>query len=244
MEMERLTVEKNFHGMEAAFIEPKVNKEASTFITEHLEEIRKQVRKMNISIDMVDDIISDVWLSIHEAELRGEGFDVSHSDDGDLITVEEFVYGRIKRYSMNSRYHSDVSERHLSKDRTRSVEVYSASCMDSSDLDNLDAFQKAYALAASYDDISDIEAEMSLKSNIELCTDYNNIVGFNVINFFKNIDTINVMLSGKVEFNTGIFDRLKDAMAKHPDFCTAFKEVMMMATHKKPVFESIVGSMT
>lgn len=235
---ERTSVEVNFLGMDAAFIEPNVNREASNYMTDHFNEIRKQVRKMGVSIDMIDDLVSDVWVSISEAELRGEGYDVSHSNDGDVITVEEFVYGRIKRYSLNTKYRSDVSERHSSKDKSKNIEIFSASSSDSSDLDSLDGFQKAYALAASYDDIDDVDAEMSLRSNIEFCISFNEIVGFNIVNFFKNMD-----MFSSISFNPGIFDKLKEAMNYHHDFRDAFREVMLVAVSKKPVFESVVGTM-
>lgn len=235
---ERTSVEVNFLGMNAAFIEPNVNKEASNYMTEHLDEIRRQARKMGINQDMLDDLISDVWLSIRDAELRGEGYNVAHSNDGDVITVEEFVYGRIKRYSLNIKYRSDVSERHTSKDKSKSIEVFSASCSDTSDLDNLDGFQKAYALAASYDDIDDVDAEISLRSNIEFCIGFNDIIGFNVVNFFKNMD-----MFSSIAFNPGIFDKLKEAMNYHSDFRDAFREIMLVAVNKKPVFESVVGTM-
>lgn len=234
---ERSTTDVNFLGMSAEFLEPNVNKEASNYMTEHYDSIRAQVRKMGIPLDMVDDLVSDVWLSISEAELRGEGYDVSFSNEGDVITVEEFVFGRIKRYSMNTKYHNNTSERHASKDKSKTIEVYSASCSDASDLDKLDGFQKAYALAASYDEIEDVDAEMSLRSNIEFCLGYNDIIGFNIINFFKNMD-----MFASMSFNPSIFDKLKDAMNCHTDFRDAFKEVMLVAVNKKPLFESIVSA--
>lgn len=232
MTSEQQIVETNFDGMMASFIEPVINKDASRFMTEHLDEIRRQVRKMGVDIDLVDDLVSDVWLSISDAEMRGEGYDVSRSNEGDIITVEEFVYGRIKGYSMNAKYRNDASERHSYKDASKNIEVHTASCMNESDLDSLDGFQKAYALAASYDDIDNIEAEMSLRSNIEFCLSFNDAIGFNIISFFKHMD----MLSG-MSFNPGIFDRLKDTMARHKDFRDAFKEVMAVAINRKPVFE-------
>lgn len=235
---EREIVETNFNGMSAAFIEPAFNNEASKYMAEHLDEIRRQVLKMGVHIDVVDDLISDVWLSISEAEKRGEGYDVSHSNEGDIITVGEFIFGRIRGYRMNARYRNDGTERHISKDRSKCIEITSASCSDASDLDNLDGMQKAYAMAASYDDIEDVDAEISLRSNIELCLGYNGMVGFNLLNLFKDMDII-----AGVEFNTGIFDMLKATMSRHEEFKDAFKEVMLIATRHRPVFDSVVSTM-
>lgn len=231
-------VEKNFDGMVASFVEPIVNKEASTYIAENLSGIRNQALRMGVAQDKVDDLISDVWVSIAEAENAGNGFDISHSNDNDIITVEGFVFGRIKGYSLNLKYRSDYSEKKVSKDKSKNVEIISASCADASDLDNLDGFQKAFALAATYDDIDNIEAEMSLRSNIEFCMGFDNAVGFNIVNLLKNID-----LFETVGFNSSLFDKLKEAITYHDEFGAAFKEVMCVATSSKPVFQAVVDSL-
>lgn len=238
MRTERQVVESNFNGLMAAFIEPVVNNEASQYIASHLSEIRNQTRKMGVDQDKVDDLVSDVWLSIREAELNGNGYDISHSNDGDVITVEEFVYGRIKGYSMNNKYRSGIMERRLSKDSTKSIEIISASCSDASDLDSLDGFQKAFALASTYDDIDNVEAEISIRSNIEFCLGFDEQIGFKLINLLKNID-----LFSQVGFNSSLFDKLKEAIAYHDEFGSAFKEVMSVAISSKPVFEAVVDSL-
>ena len=230
-------VEINFDGMNASFIEPKVNTEASDYFAEHFDEIRRQARKMGIHADYVDDLVTDVWQSIREAELNGNGYDVSHSNEGDVITVEEFVYGRIKGYSMNIKYRPDISERRISKNSTRSIEIIAASSTDTSELDKLDNFQKAYALAATYDDIDAIEAEMSLRSNIEFCMGFDEAIGFNIINLLKNIDAF-----AEVGFSNSLFDKLKEACNYHTEFGDAFKDIMSMAQTCKPVFEVVVAS--
>lgn len=238
MRTERQVVEINFNGMMAAFIEPVVNTEASQYIASHLSEIRNQTRKMGVDQDKVDDLVSDVWLSIREAELNGNGYDISHSNENDVITVEEFVYGRIKGYSMNNKYRAGAMERRVSKDSTKNIEIISASCSDASDLDNLDGFQKAFALAATYDDIDNVEAEMSLRSNIEFCMSFDEQIGFKLINLLKNID-----LFSQVGFSSSLFDKLKEAIEYHDEFGAAFKEVMSVAVSSKPVFEAVVDSL-
>lgn len=238
MMKERQTVEINFSGMEAHILEPVVNTEASEFMAMNQAAIKKQACKMGVHRDMVDDLFSDVYISIREAELRGEGYNIDKSNEDDVITVEEFVYGRIKRYSMNVKYRNDASERHVSKDYSKSVEIYSASSTDASDLDKLDGFQKAYAMAATYDAIDDVDAEISLRSNIELCLAFNESIGFNILAFFREMD-----MFSNINFNTGIFDRLKDTMSRNAEFRDAFKEIMMIAISRKPVFETVVETM-
>ena len=237
MMTERKEAETNFDGMYAQFIEPEVNTEASTYIENHLSEIQRQVMKMGVHIDQVIPLIHDVWISIRNAELAGNGYDIKHSNENDCITVEEFVYGRIKGYSRNSKYRVDVSEKHHSKDVTKQVEVISASAEDTTDLDKLNSFQKAYAMAASHDDIEDVDAEISLRSNIEFCIDFDQVVGFSMLKFFKNIDTI-----CNVGFNNSLFDKLKDALQYHDEFCVAFREALTVSRTNRGVFESVVAS--
>ena len=230
-------IEENFNGMVAQFIEPVVNHEASEYVASHMEEIRRQTRKMGVDIDKVDDLITDVWLSLSEAEKNGNGYDISHSNEGDIITVADFVYGRIKGYSMNVKYRSTVMERHVSKDVTKSIEIIAASS-DSADLDTLDNFQKAFALAATYDDIDNVEAEMSLRSNIQFCSEFDEVIGFSIINLFKNIDMI-----AETGFNSSLFDGLKSAVAYHDEFGVAFKEVMTILSRSRSMFDAVVATM-
>lgn len=230
-------IEENFNGMVAQFIEPVVNTEASNYVATHMEEIRRQTRKMGVDLDKVDDLITDVWLSLHEAEKNGNGYDISHSNEGDIITVADFVYGRIKGYSMNVKYRSTVMERHISKDVTKSIEIIAASS-DSADLDTLDNFQKAFALAATYDDIDNVEAEMSLRSNIQFCSEFDDVIGFNIINLFKNIDMI-----AEAGFNSSLFDGLKAAINYHDEFGVAFKEVMTILSKSRSLFDTVVAAM-
>ena len=120
---------------------------------------------------------------------------------------------------------------------SKQVEIISASADDVSDLDKLNSFQKAYAMASSHDDIEDVDAEISLRSNIEFCMDFDQVVGFSVLTFFKNIDTI-----CSIGFNNTLFDKLKDALKYHDEFCSAFKEALMVSVNNKGVFESVVAS--
>jgi hypothetical protein len=230
-------LEANFDGMNAAFVEPKINDEASQYIATHFEEIRIQTRKMGVNVDFIDDLIADVWQSIRVAELEGNGYDISHSNEGDVITVEEFVYGRIKRYSLNGKYKADFVEKKVSKDSTKCIQIVSACNTEGKELDKLDGFQKAYELAASYDDVEAVEAEMSLRSNIEFCMGFDKEIGFSILNLFKNIE-----MFSKVGFNSSIFDKLKEACNYHTEFGEAFKDIMLTAQNCRPIFDSVVES--
>lgn len=237
MNMGNVVSEQNFYGMHAEFREPNVNHKASEFMAENWDMICRQVCKMGVDKDKVNDLVTDVWISIHTSELEGNGYDVSYSDEGDIITVKSFVFGRIKGYSMNSKYHSNYVERRKSSDSTKNIEIISASCSDSSDLDKLDGFQKAYAMACTYDDIENIDAEMSLRSNINLCMKYDEEIGFSIINLFRHIELV-----AGVSINMSIFDNLRSVMNRHADFSTALREILETAVISKPVFEEVVAS--
>lgn len=236
--METTTMEKNFTGMQACWMDPRYNDEASKFIAENLSTIRVQARKMGVDPEKVDDLVSDVWVSIRSAELNGEGYDISYSNEDDIITVEEFVYGRIKGYSRNVKYHSGVMEKRLNRsDITKSIEVIPASFDETTELDNLNGFQKAYAMAASYDNLDSVEAELSLRNNIEYCLSFDEEVGFSILNLFKNIH-----MFSDGGFNNSLFDNFKAALKYHDEFCIAFKEVMEVALNNKGAFDAVVQS--
>lgn len=237
---EGFTVETNYAGMSARFVNPVINSEASTYLSLHLNEVINYVRsKHTIDPSKVDDLINDVWESLRNSELEGEGYDISHSRDGDVITVAQYVYGRINGYAANHTYHIGSMEKRLSKDPMKTIDIVSASCSDASDLDSLDGYQKAYALAASEDDIDMIDDMLSLRSNIDICRAYDKDIGFGVVNLLKNID-----MFASVDFNSGIFDKVRKLVARSEEFRDAFHQILSVAVKSKPAFDSVVESLT
>ena len=102
-----------------AFIkEPVINREASSYIMEHYNELIAIIRKQEIKEEKAQDLLHDVYISIVESEEDGNGFDMefgSHVDeDGNIETnimdVSQFVIGRIKLYAKNTKYRTDVIE--------------------------------------------------------------------------------------------------------------------------------------
>ena len=137
-----------------------------------------------------------------------------------MITPAEFVFGRLRGYAKNEKYRNVYSERRSVSHARDCVEVFAAST-NGEDYENMDSFQKAYATAATYnDDIDSVELRVSIRQNIETCRDFNDVVGFDMLNLFKNMDMF------KDEFNSSLFDDLRTSMKYHTELGEAFKAVM------------------
>lgn len=109
---------------DATIIEPNINREASTYLLTDYKNILNNLIKSNskrahrIDINKAEDLLHDVYISLVEAEENGEGFDMEYgsrvNENGEvepnLISVEQFVNGRIKLYAKNSKYSSSVVE--------------------------------------------------------------------------------------------------------------------------------------
>lgn len=99
--------ESNF-GLQGLLIEPTVNRDASEYLASHYDEIVKKVRSMGVPFNNAKDLVHDVLISFINAENEGKGYDSTYSDE--LISLEQFVYGRLKGYSKNARYYSEGVE--------------------------------------------------------------------------------------------------------------------------------------
>ena len=102
----------------AQVIEPKVNHEASSYILNNYKDIVKIVRSYDIREEKANDLVHDVYISIYEAELNGDGFDMEYgsriNEDGgidfNLMDVSQFVLGRMRLYAKNPKYRTDIIE--------------------------------------------------------------------------------------------------------------------------------------
>ena len=93
-------------------------------------------------------------------------------------------------------------------------------------------------MASSYDDIDDIEAEISLRNNIEFCMKFDSTIGFKFLNLMKNIAVFS-----EFGFNNSILDKLKDTISRNEALGEAFKEVMSVAISNRATFDAVVSSM-
>lgn len=105
-------------GLSAKIVEPNINREASNYIINNYGNLLGIIRHCDISIEKANDLLHDVYISIVDAEDNGNGFDTEYgsrvNEDGDvdynLMSVEQFVIGRIKLYAKNTKYRSDIIE--------------------------------------------------------------------------------------------------------------------------------------
>jgi len=109
----------------------EVNKMASDFIGSRYDEViisaNKIASKMvgrgysNIS---VADVVHDVYASLVKDERLGNGFNLEMG-----IQLDQFVYGRIKRYMMNNKYRG-INKRSYSKETYSEVSASSSEEME------------------------------------------------------------------------------------------------------------------
>lgn len=102
----------------AYILEPVINREASNYIIDNYRNLIGIVRSCDVKEEKANDLLHDVYISIVDAEENGEGFDMEYgsrvNEDGEietnLMSVEQFVIGRIKLYAKNNKYRTDVIE--------------------------------------------------------------------------------------------------------------------------------------
>ena len=79
------------------------NRIASEYIEEHYVELVRYANAHTTKVDAGSDAVNDMWITLIEQENAGEGYDESLGHDGD-ISVEMFIYSRLKGYCKNKKY--------------------------------------------------------------------------------------------------------------------------------------------
>ena len=240
-------VEKTFSGLRCTkLVEPEINHLASDYMLEHYESIKAQVRKMvGVDTNKVEDLVNDVFASILEAENNGNGYSMDHSREGSIITVADFVYGRLKLYSKNRKYGVEGCDRHVSTKRVNGetitvidFDIAYASPDDSKDIEDMTGMQRAYANASNLvDEMEMVEEIADLRQNVEFCIDFDNVVGMNFRNLFKNIDAFNQNI------DSSIFDNLREQLKQHDQLSEALFQVLTAAVKHRDVFDVVVQSL-
>lgn len=111
---------KHSLGLEVRLFEVVENHDASEFLGNNINKILNYIHTLGIK-DKANDLLQDVALSLLKAEACGEGYDAGHFE-GQYITVEQFVYSRIKAYAKNIRYQDNVAETGKTVNKVVSVE--------------------------------------------------------------------------------------------------------------------------
>lgn len=221
----------------------EINNVASSYIIENLDKLINDVCRMGVTQDKASDLVHDVYISVLNSERDGNGYDAGISDDGGMITVEQFVHGRMKMYSKNSRYHRDISE---SKGSTKdSMVVYAASCHDASDSDNVNSFQAALINAKADDNFGIIDDITSLKSNIEYCLGFKDSIGFDLMTLLRNDTLFDVdklrqykgSLTGKL---LNLCGKRGSKNRQLSQFGVAFASIISVAESDREYFKSVL----
>ena len=199
-----------------------VSTEASSYVGEHYNELVLNAKKMGIDEHMCHDIVHDVYMSLKRSEENGDGYDICKGKKGECISLEQFVYGRLKGYSKNEKYHvMDGMGMEVSASPT------------TTELDDMNGYQKAYANAKSFDDIELLEEEVSIPEEINYLLSFEGKV--NVRFIIKNIAKL-----ARMDFDVSLLNDIKKMVSKEPDFAEALSSVVKYAGSFPSKYDELV----
>lgn len=199
-----------------------VDHDATAYVAEHYQQLVTNSLKMGVDPSKANDLVHDVYLSLDKAENNGDGYNMNYGIKGAIITVEQFVYGRLKRYSLNKRY----------KTPSGNPNEISASST-SSELSELNSAQVAYETAQSVDDIEAIENKLSVEEEAQYILTFQKQVNMDLRWFLKNIQ-----LMATMEFDTSLLGELRGLIADS-DFADALKSVVKFAGTNKADYDAM-----
>lgn len=224
---------------EVKMFEQENNKEATTFISENFEEVKRSTLKMGVHEEVVHDLVVDVLVSLYEAEENGKGYDFNYYEKG--LTVAEFVYGRIKKYSKNPKYNKDGSEvlgTKLNKDKNKQEPIFAMSASnDTADLDTLTGVQKQYANAQSIDTLDDIDTELSITEQVEYCLSMGIMDGVDVRSLLVNRKQL-----GQEGVSGSLFEKVRKVVKRNAEFGEALMSILQYSSENSDSFDSILSN--
>lgn len=225
----------------ASLCETSENRDTSHYIETHYDELlsytRRVVKKTKKCSASAEDILQDVYISVKNLEDNGQLDEIIV----DSIPVQQAVKARIKKFALNVAYVTGA-EIHMSYSRERghysSVHIESADSNFNTntdiDLDSLNSFQKAYAVAATYGELELVDDMISLKQDIEYCISVSDEMGFNMMALLKNIEAFNC------EFDKRIMEKVSVMARKNMAFADAIRNILTCSKENKGLFNSIV----
>lgn len=200
------------------------NNEFTEFVAKNYEKLCGEVAKFGIDPEFSVDLVNDVWKSYKLDEENGNGYDMCKGNRDGVISIEQSVYGRIKRYSQNKRYQK-ATEAPRFNTSTNKFEMKEIACSYTSEgLDQLTGCQKAYAQMNSYDDLDEVEDRLALSENIQYILTFGSKLGMPVLSVVENLSYIKDNLHS---IDKSIFKGFKDA---GKEFVEAFSNVVKAAS--------------
>ena len=222
-------------GYTPKLVMPCINTEASDFMSDNISEILTSIAKMGVDKSKIHDLYTDVYLSIRDAEMNGRGF----NEDYDL-SVRNFVFGRLKKYSLNKKYDPKYIENKNNGEYT----LIAASC-SGDDEEEINGFQAAYKNAAEIDNIDGIDDALSLKDAIETCIDYLHGTNINVISLFRSVENIVSLISTKAKRNhnaNSVFYEIRSVGIKYPELFEAMELALRLRESNRDLFLNVLNS--
>lgn len=164
-----------------SLLEPETNSIASDYCVKHWSSLVKGAIKFGASWDKAEDLVQDMMINLLVSEREGDCFDIYNGNKYDTIDVEHMIWGRLKLYAKNKKYHKHTMNTSSSNEF---IEIPSCSNFDD-DSESLNSAQFSYATAGDVDrGIDDVEMSVSIKKDIE-----DIVYGPGILrNFLKNID--------------------------------------------------------
>ncbi len=234
---------ETLYGINNVMKELDTNHLATDFIAENYDNMILAAKKMGVNPDMAHDIVHDVYMSIQKNEENGEGYNPNKGNIGEYISVEEFVYGRLKGYSLNKKYRSISDE--LIKARpenydevlkgNKNIIVEIPSCSSAIEFEDMTFYQKAYESAANYDDLDSIDLELSVTEELEYCLTFESNIKMNLRFFLKNLHNIATM-----NIDTSVFKELKN-MGSNTEFVDSLRSLVDYAKASPDKYEALVA---
>lgn len=259
--------EMHVFGTGNTFFEPECSKEASKFIEENYEEIVRQTLKMGVHFDKVGDIVGDVYISLVNAEENGDGYNFNYYSEG--ITVEGFVYGRIKQYSKNSKYRNDVVQvmrngmlyDDIKLEEEKIEEISDSHIRRIKRLELQESMKKhqlgtaVYAASSNGEELDKMDSfqkAMSLAGSYDELGDIEDIVDMQEkidyclefqeqvgVNLITILKNIDVITS---DLNSSIFNKLREVVKYHNEFGDALREIIEFSIRRKATFEELISA--
>lgn len=199
-----------------------VNREATGYIEKNYNELVRMAITMGAAPEKAEDALHTMYILLFQQETDGQGYNMYKGRSDSIISVQQFVLGRLKRYCKNELYQKDtVSAKVDSHGNIKYKEV--SACSDGGDVEGLNEFQVAYNFSASYDDIEDIENSQSVLEEIQYLLTFENALTISmkvllseISNIAENVDKIDISL-------------FKEIRTMGDEFAEAFKSVVKFA---------------
>lgn len=213
------------------FKEMEVNKEGSEYIVRNYYNILKRLDK-----EYGSDLLNDLYINLLKAEERGEGYNMAYVEKG-FITVEQFIFARIKLYKKNPKYraaylNSTKNGSNVVQPCFETEEVPSSFTGD--DVTEMNSYQRELSYA-SVDPEYDLMDRKYAKEDLEYCLDFEPNIEIPLVGFLIHIDEIT-----EKKVDPSIFTRLRETLEYHNEFKDSLLRLLVYRTKHRLEFEELL----